>query len=79
MPKSDTKLKHQNYYMGEGQIATLSEISVATRLSVAEHVRRAVDLYITHYHAQKAKGLVATVGPIVGTPEPPVGNSVRLP
>lgn len=40
------RMKKKNSYYSEKQIQKLEEIAEATGITVAEHLRRAVDLYI---------------------------------
>ena len=39
-------MKRVNYYLSENQLDKLKKLSNKTGLSVSEHIRRAIDLYL---------------------------------
>ena len=46
-------MRRVNYYLSKVQIEDLKRISNITGLSVSEHIRRAVDLYVKEWDEQK--------------------------
>ena len=39
-------MKRVNYYLSESQLAKLKALAKITGLSISEHIRRAIDLYL---------------------------------
>ncbi len=50
-------MKMITIYLSEGQIKLLKELSKRTGLSVSEHVRRAVDIYLYMEHKERMEAL----------------------
>jgi len=72
MAKTSTALTRANFYVGGPQLRLFEEISTRTQISVSEHVRRAMDLYINHWARQQQAGLTSTIAPLVDKlPEKP--------
>jgi hypothetical protein len=50
-------MRRVNYYVTEIQAIKLKVLSEATGLSVSEHIRRAIDLYLKELRYGQAKGI----------------------
>ena len=67
-------MKRVNYHLPIRQLQAMRELSKQTGLTVAELIRRAIDVYLTH-EGGNTPGLPVELSELSGTEKQEAGNS----